>query len=109
MCVEIVSIGFGLRLGHRGHQGRVYRARHLGYDRPGLVQRATVADNQTRVAKAVAVTLGRAEVVLTLSPSNRKRARIPRGAIPLAKPVGTALCFIVEQGERSVISLPGVP
>ncbi len=45
----------------------------------------------------------------TLSPSNRRQAFIPRGAIPVENPVGTAPAFIVEAGERCVISLPGVP
>ncbi len=45
----------------------------------------------------------------TLSPSNRRQAFIPRGAIPVENPVGTAPAFIVEVGERCVISLPGVP
>lgn len=44
-----------------------------------------------------------------LSPSNRKQAYIPRGAFPLPNPVGTAPCFIVEEGDRSLICLPGVP
>jgi nicotinamide-nucleotide amidase len=44
-----------------------------------------------------------------ISPSNRKQAFIPRNAIPLANPVGTAPCFIVEVGDRAVVSLPGVP
>jgi nicotinamide-nucleotide amidase len=46
---------------------------------------------------------------LPLSPSNRRQAYIPRGAIPMPNPVGTAPCFIVEQGERTLIVLPGVP
>lgn len=41
--------------------------------------------------------------------SNRKQALIPEGAIPVPNPVGTAPCFIVEQGERVLASLPGVP
>lgn len=44
-----------------------------------------------------------------LSPSNRRQAFIPRGAIPIENPVGTAPGFIVEVGERSLITLPGVP
>lgn len=44
-----------------------------------------------------------------LSPSNRRQAFIPRGAIPVENPVGTAPAFIVEVGERCVITLPGVP
>ena len=46
---------------------------------------------------------------LPLSPSNRKQAYVPRGAIPLPNPVGTAPCFILEEGTRTLIVLPGVP
>jgi nicotinamide-nucleotide amidase len=46
---------------------------------------------------------------LPLSPSNRKQAYIPRGAIPMPNPVGTAPCFILEDGSRTLIVLPGVP
>jgi len=45
----------------------------------------------------------------TLSPSNRRQAYIPDGAIAVENPVGTAPAFIVEHGERTVITLPGVP
>ncbi len=45
----------------------------------------------------------------TLSPSNRKQAYIPEGALPLPNPVGTAPCFMVQEGDRALISLPGVP
>lgn len=41
--------------------------------------------------------------------NNRRQAYIPQGALPLENPVGTAPCFIVERGDKSVISLPGVP
>lgn len=41
--------------------------------------------------------------------NNKRQAYIPKGAIPVENPVGTAPCFIVELGERTVISLPGVP
>jgi nicotinamide-nucleotide amidase len=44
-----------------------------------------------------------------LSPSNRRQAYIPAGAIPVENPVGTAPAFIVEAGEKCVITLPGVP
>jgi nicotinamide-nucleotide amidase len=46
---------------------------------------------------------------LATSPSNQSQAFIPRGAVPLPNPVGTAPCFIVEEGDRALISLPGVP
>ncbi len=44
-----------------------------------------------------------------LSPSNRRQAYVPAGSIPVENPVGTAPAFIVEVGDRCVITLPGVP
>lgn len=44
-----------------------------------------------------------------MSENNRKQAFIPEGAIPIENPVGTAPGFIVEQGAKAVISVPGVP
>jgi nicotinamide-nucleotide amidase len=46
---------------------------------------------------------------LPLSPSNRKQAYVPRGAIPVPNPVGTAPCFILEEGDGILVALPGVP
>ena len=43
------------------------------------------------------------------SPSNQRQAYIPRGAIPIPNPVGTAPGFIVEVGARAIVTLPGVP
>ncbi len=43
------------------------------------------------------------------SPSNQKQAYIPRGAVPIPNPVGTAPGFIVHVGARAVVTLPGVP
>lgn len=44
------------------------------------------------------------------SENQKRQAYVPKGAIGISNPVGTAPCFIVEGGEaRSVISLPGVP
>jgi len=43
-----------------------------------------------------------------VSPSNRRQAFIPAGAIAVENPVGTAPAFIVEVGDRCVITLPGV-
>ncbi len=43
------------------------------------------------------------------SENNRRQAYIPKGAIPVENPVGTAPSFIVEVGDCSIISLPGVP
>jgi nicotinamide-nucleotide amidase len=41
--------------------------------------------------------------------NNKRQAFIPQGSIPIENPVGTAPAFIYEQGDRSVIALPGVP
>ena len=46
---------------------------------------------------------------MTPSSSNRRQAFIPDGAIPIENAVGTAPGFIVEVGEKCVITLPGVP
>lgn len=45
----------------------------------------------------------------TPTDNNRRQAFIPRGALPLENPVGTAPCFIVEKGKNILIALPGVP
>jgi nicotinamide-nucleotide amidase len=41
--------------------------------------------------------------------NNKRQAYIPKGAIAVENPVGTAPAFIYESGAHSVISLPGVP
>jgi nicotinamide-nucleotide amidase len=41
--------------------------------------------------------------------NNRRQAFIPKGAIPVENPVGTAPAFIVETDTQAIISLPGVP
>ena len=41
--------------------------------------------------------------------NQKRQAYIPKGAIPVKNAVGTAPAFIVEQGDKCVISLPGVP
>ncbi|MBI5116560.1 CinA family nicotinamide mononucleotide deamidase-related protein [Candidatus Poribacteria bacterium] len=45
----------------------------------------------------------------TMSPNNRKQAFIPRDAIAIENPVGTAPGFVAEKNGRVIISLPGVP
>ncbi len=44
-----------------------------------------------------------------MSENNRQQAHIPAGAIPIENPVGTAPCYIVEDEQGIIISLPGVP
>jgi len=41
--------------------------------------------------------------------NNRRQAYVPKGAIPVENPVGTAPSFIVEAEGHAIISLPGVP
>ena len=43
------------------------------------------------------------------SENQKRQAYIPKGAIAIPNPVGTAPCFIVETQRNAVISLPGVP
>lgn len=45
----------------------------------------------------------------TPTENQKKQAYIPEFAIPIDNPVGTAPAFIVEQGKKSLICLPGVP
>lgn len=44
-----------------------------------------------------------------LSENNRLQAYIPKGALYVENPVGTAPSFIVDQDKHVIISLPGVP
>ena len=44
-----------------------------------------------------------------MPPNNRRQAFIPDGAIPIENPMGTAPGFILEEGGRVVLTLPGVP
>ncbi len=41
--------------------------------------------------------------------NQKRQAYVPRGSIAIKNNVGTAPCFIVENGDSAVISLPGVP
>ena len=43
------------------------------------------------------------------SENQKRQAYVPKGAIGISNPVGTAPCFIVETERNAVISLPGVP
>jgi molybdopterin-biosynthesis enzyme MoeA-like protein len=43
------------------------------------------------------------------SENQKRQAYVPKGALGIPNPVGTAPCFIVETGRNAVISLPGVP
>jgi competence/damage-inducible protein CinA-like protein len=43
------------------------------------------------------------------SENQKRQAYIPKGALAIPNPVGTAPCFIVETDRNAVASLPGVP
>jgi competence/damage-inducible protein CinA-like protein len=43
------------------------------------------------------------------SENQKRQAYIPKGALGIPNPVGTAPCFIVESERNAVVSLPGVP
>jgi competence/damage-inducible protein CinA-like protein len=43
------------------------------------------------------------------SENQKRQAYIPKGAIGIPNPVGTAPCFIVETERNAVLSMPGVP
>jgi competence/damage-inducible protein CinA-like protein len=43
------------------------------------------------------------------SENQKRQAYVPKGAIGIPNPVGTAPCFIVETEHNAVASLPGVP
>jgi nicotinamide-nucleotide amidase len=43
------------------------------------------------------------------SENQKRQAYVPKGALAVHNPVGTAPCFIVETERNAVISLPGVP
>ncbi len=43
------------------------------------------------------------------SENQRRQAYVPKGALGISNPVGTAPCFIVETERNAVLSLPGVP
>ncbi|HSA99698.1 MAG TPA: CinA family nicotinamide mononucleotide deamidase-related protein [Anaerolineales bacterium] len=43
------------------------------------------------------------------SENQKRQAYIPKGALAVPNPVGTAPCFIVETERNAVASLPGVP
>jgi competence/damage-inducible protein CinA-like protein len=43
------------------------------------------------------------------SENQKRQAYVPKGAIAIPNPVGTAPCFFVETERNAVLSLPGVP
>ena len=41
--------------------------------------------------------------------NNKRQAFVPKGAIVIENPVGTAPAFVVEHANKAILSLPGVP
>ncbi len=46
---------------------------------------------------------------LSITENNKKQAYIPTGATVIENPVGTAPSFILNQNEKTLVCLPGVP
>src|SRR3990172_8836427 len=136
MQAEIVSVGSELLLGQIVDTNSAVIGRHLAAIGLDLYYKTTVGDNLNRLTAVLCQALARSEVVITtggIGPTADDVTReavaaatgrelefsehlmaqigafIPRGAIPIENPVGTAPAFVVEVGERCVITLPGVP
>lgn len=150
---EIIAIGTEILLGEITDTNSVFIARTLRDAGVNVYFMTSVGDNEDRIADAVRIALGRAQIVLTcgglgptiddmtrqsvaaatnrgltfhqhlldkiaerftgfrmqMSENNRRQAFVPDNALIIENPVGTAPCFIVEQDDQCVISLPGVP
>lgn len=62
---------------------------------------------QQHLLDQIAARFGTFRVQMT--ENNKRQAYVPEDAIIIENPVGTAPSFIVEVGDKCVISLPGVP
>ena len=153
MQAEIVSIGTELLLGEIVDTNAAHIARQLTTIGLNLYYKATVGDNEERIAAVLEQALQRSGIVIAtgglgptvddvtreavaratgrplefrpelaaqietffgkrgvqMSENNLRQARLPRGAIAINNPVGTAPAFIVEGPTGIVIVLPGVP
>jgi len=153
MDLELLSVGTELLLGEIVDTNAAYLAEKLSELGINVYHKTTVGDNAERLAAALRVILGRADVVLatgglgptedditaavvarvmgvdlvedevsaerirsfarqrglTVLGSLLKQARVPRGAIVVPNPVGTAPGFIHVNDGKTAIALPGVP
>ncbi|MBE9565198.1 MAG: competence/damage-inducible protein A, partial [Proteobacteria bacterium] len=148
MQTELVSIGTELLLGDIVDTNAAYLADKLSELGINVYYKTTVGDNAQRLAAALRISLGRADVVLAtgglgpteddvtaaavadvagvelvedeaaanqirsivrqrgwkLLDSLLKQARVPRGAIAVPNPVGTAAGFILSKDAKTVIA-----
>ena len=153
MDLELLSVGTELLLGEIVDTNAAFLAEKLSELGINVYHKTTVGDNAERLAAALRVILGRADVVLAtggLGPTEDditaaviadvmgvdlvddevsgekirsfarqrgltalgsllKQARVPRGAITVPNPVGTAPGFIHVKDGKTAIALPGVP
>ncbi|MFM8332932.1 MAG: CinA family nicotinamide mononucleotide deamidase-related protein [Candidatus Methylumidiphilus sp.] len=109
------------------HLDRIVEALRLGLSRSDLIITTgglgPTVDDMTR--QAIANAVGQplefdAELLAqieerfrrwgrTMTANNRQQAYRPQDSIPIANPVGTAPCFIVEHKGHALVCLPGVP
>src|SRR5664279_3009250 len=150
---EVIAIGTEILLGDLTDTNSVFIARTLRDLGVNLYFMTHVGDNEKRIADAIRIALGRAQIVITcgglgptiddmtrqavadatgrgltfhqelldqiaerfrgfratMTENNRRQAYVPDNAVIIENPVGTAPSFAVENDERVVISLPGVP
>jgi nicotinamide-nucleotide amidase len=133
---EIIAIGTELLLGEIQDTNTRYLALRLRDANIDLFRATMVGDNPQRIAQAIAEALSRSDIVITtggLGPTvddptrlavamavgvdtefrpelwEQIQNRFQRFAFAVENPVGTAPAFIVENGEKTVISVPGVP
>ena len=83
--LEAVAAALGLPLERNGDALAAVRGRYAEFARKGFVESGE------------------------LTPEREKMAILPRGAIPLANPVGAAPGVLLRWGACSIVSLPGVP
>ncbi len=120
-----VSVYFMVSVGD--NQARITEAIRTALDRANIVITTgglgPTVDDMTRQAVAAATGRGLtfhedlleriaerfSSFRVKMTENNKQQAYLPDASIPIDNPVGTAPGFIVEHGDKLVISLPGVP
>lgn len=129
LAQQLASIGVDVyfRTTVGDNVGRIAQAVQLALSRADVVISTgglgPTVDDMTRegIAQAVGEALVLDDTLLSqvrdrfakwgraMSENNVRQAYLPRGAIGVENPVGTAPCFIVEKDGHSIFVLPGVP